>query len=569
MNDYSESLLVHFRRVEALKQKASQLVTYNLNERQQYDLELLCNRAFYPLTGFMSRENYESVLQSSRLADGSVWPIPICLDIPEDLAQRLEPGQDLALGDSEGFLLAILHVQDIWEADKHREAHSVFGSEDELKHPSVFNLFNKVHSWYVGGSIEGVHPPLHFDFTEFRIPPSETHRRFTQNGWRYVIGFHTEKLLHCAHKEMILQAARDSKAHIFLQPVAGLPAPGDLDHFTTVYCYRAFVEQFPKNMIMLGLLPFASRKAGPKEALLQALVKKNFGCTHFMVAPDQADPFMHESGDKLFYQPGEAKELVQAYGPEIGITMVPLTPMAYVQNQGKYLPRDQIESGSETRNISSSELRRCLEFDLEIPEWFSFPEVVAELRKTYPPRHRQGFTIFLTGLSGAGKSTLAKVLYVKFMELRDRPVTLLDGDIVRRNLSRELNFSREHREINVRRIGFVASEITKNRGIALCAPIAPYEESRRHNRDLISQYGGYIEIHMSTPFEVCEQRDRKGIYAKAKQGLMTGVTGVDDPYIPPVNPDLSIDTSSTTQAEAAQQVLLYLEEQGYIKNHGM
>ena len=569
MNDYSESLLVHFRRVEALKEKASRLTSYNLNERQQYDLELLCNRAFYPLTGFMGHNDYETVLETGRTTDGSVWPIPICLDIPEHLAKRLEPEQDLALCDSEGFLLAILHVQDIWQADKRKEAVRVYGTEDELKHPSVFGLFNRVHSWYLGGSIEGLHPPLHYDFIEFRLPPSETHRRFTQNGWRNVIGFHTEKLLHCAHKEMILQAARKSRAHIFLQPVAGLPAPGDLDHFTTVYCYQAFVEQFPKNMIMLGLLPFASRKAGPKEALLQALVKKNFGCTHFMVAPDQADPFMHESGDNLFYRPGEAQKRVEEFGPEIGITMVPLTPMAYVRDQARYLPRDQIEPGTETQNISSSELRRCLEFDLDIPEWFSFPEVVAEIKKTHPPRHRQGFTLFLTGLSGAGKSTLARVLYVKFMELRDRPVTLLDGDIVRSNLSSELNFSKEHREINVRRIGFVASEITKNRGIALCAPIAPYEEARRHNRELISQYGGYIEIHMNTPLEICEQRDRKGIYAKAKQGLMTGVTGVDDPYIPPLNPEMTIDTSSTTQAEAAQQVLLYLEEQGYIKNDGM
>ena len=566
MNDYSESLMVHFRRVEALKHKAFQLPSYQLNERQQYDLELLCNRAFYPLTGFMSQADYDSVLESGRLADGSVWPIPVCLDIPEKLAQTLTPGQDLALCDSEGFLLAVMHVTDIWQPDKRREAAAIYGTDNELKHPSVFSLYNRLAPTYVGGSLEGLHPPLHYDFIEFRLPPSETHRRFTQNGWRNVIGFHTEKLLHCAPKEMIFQAARQSKAHIFLQPVAGLPAPGDLDHFTTVYCYQAFVEQFPKNMIMLGLLPFASRKAGPKEALLQALVKKNYGCTHFMVAPDQADPFMHESGDKLFYPPGRAQELVDGFGEEIGISMVPLTPMAYVQKQGKYLPRDQIEAEAETRNISSSELRRCLEFDLDIPEWFSFPSVVAELRKTYPPRHKQGFTLFLTGLSGAGKSTLARVLYVKFMELRDRPVTLLDGDIVRRNLSSELSFSREDREVNVRRIGFVASEITKNRGIAICAPIAPYEESRRHNRDLISQYGGYIEIYMNTPFEVCEQRDRKGIYAKAKQGLMTGVTGVDDPYVPPVNPELTIDTSSTTQAEAAQQVLLYLEEQAYLKN---
>ena len=565
MNDFSESLMVHFRRVERLKEAALHLPAFNLNERQLYDLELLCNRAFYPLSGFMVQADYDNVLEKSRLADGSVWPIPVCLDIPEKLAHTLTPDTDLGLCDSEGFLLAILHIQDIWKPDKHLEARAVYGTDDETLHPSVFNLFNKTHDWYIGGIIEGLHHPLHFDFTDLRRPPSETHRWFTQNGWRNVIGFHTEKLLHCAHKEMIMQAARDAKANIFLQPVAGVPTPGDLDHFTSVYCYKAFVQQFPKTMIVLGLLPFASRKAGPREALLEAIIKKNYGCTHFMVAPDQADPFMHEAGDHLFYPPGKAQDLVARFGPEIGIEMVPQTPMAYVRSQKQYLPRNAIEPDMETRDISSAELRRCLEFDEKIPEWFSFPQVVAELKKTYPPRHKQGFTLFMTGLSGAGKSTLARVLYVMFMELRDRPVTLLDGDIVRSNLSRELNFSREHREINVRRIGFVASEITKNRGIAICAPIAPYEESRRFNRSLISQYGGYVEIHMNTPFDVCELRDRKGLYARAKQGKIKGVTGVDDPYIPPSSAELTIDTSSTTQAEAAQMVISWLEQQGYLK----
>jgi len=567
MNDFSESLMVHFRRVERLKQEALDLPGFNLNERQLYDLELLCNRAFYPLNGFMIREDYESVLTNGCLANGSVWPLPICLDITEALATSLEPGKDLGLCDSEGFLLAILHIKDIWKPDKRLEAQATYGTEDGHLHPSVFNLFNKTEPWYIGGIIEGLHHPLHFDFMDLRKPPSETHRSFTQNGWRNVIGFHTEKLLHCAHKEMVIQAARDAKANIFLQPVAGIPAPGDLDHFTTVYCYKAFVQQFPKTMIMLGLLPFASRKAGPKEAVLQAIIKKNFGCTHFMVAPDQADPFMHETGDHLFYPPGEAQELVKTHGPEIGIEMVPLNPMAYVPRQKRYFPRNEIEPDVETQEISSSELRRRLEFDEEIPEWFAFPQVVAELKKTYPPRHKQGFTLFMTGLSGAGKSTLARVLYVKFMEMRDRPVTLLDGDIVRSNLSKELNFSKEHREINVRRIGFVASEITKNRGIAICAPIAPYEESRRFNRDLISQYGGYVEIHMNTPLEVCELRDRKGLYAKAKQGKIKGVTGVDDPYNAPSDAELTIDTSNTTQAEGAQMVMEFLEKQGYIKNN--
>jgi len=562
---YSESLLVHFRRVEQLKKEAFGLPSLNLNDRQLCDLELLLNRAFYPLFGFMTEQEYEAVVASGRLPDGSIWPMPICLDIGPELADSLQPGSSLALCDGEGFLLAILHVQDIWQPDKRREAESVYGTSDEASHPGVYALYHQVRPHYVGGSIEGLHLPLHFDFSELRHPPSETHRLFTQKGWRNVIGFHTEKPLHCAHKEMILQAARSANASIFLQPVVGIPSPGDLEHFTMIKCYQAFVNHFPKNMISLGLLPFASRKAGPKEALLQAIIRKNYGCTHFMVAPDHADPFMHDGNNNHFYEPGAAQALVQAHGEELGISMVPLQPMVYVEEKAQYLPEGQVSPEMSIKRISSSELRRRLEFNLEVPEWYSFPEVVEELKKTYPPRHKQGFTVFLTGLSGAGKSTLARVLYVKFMEMRDRPVTLLDGDIVRRHLSSELSYSREHREINVRRIGFVASEITKNRGIAICAPIAPYEESRRYNRELISQYGGYIEIHMSTPFTVCENRDRKGIYDKARRGIMKGVTGVDDPYVPPANPDLTIDTSDMTPAEAAQQVLLYLEEQGYIR----
>ncbi len=562
---YAETLLVHFRRAEELKKEAINYLAIDLNERQLCDLELLCNRAYYPLEGFMTQEDYESVLKNMRLKDGTVWPIPICLDVPENVAEKIEIGQKIALRDSEGFLLAVLHVQDKWKPDKRKEAKAVFGTEDEEKHPSVFDLYHKVDPWYIGGRIEGLHLPIHFDFQELRLTPSDTHKIFVQRGWRNVIGFHTEKLLHCAHREMILRAAREVNASIFIQPAAGIPSLGDLDHFTMVYCYKAFVTKFPKNMVLLGLLPFTSRKAGPKEALLQAIIRKNYGCSHFLVAPDHADPFMHEENDKLFYPEKAAQELVKEYEKEIGIKMVPLIPMVYVENKKKYIPITEVKEGMEVKKISSKELRRRLEFDLEIPEWFSFPEVVSELKKTYPPRHKQGFTIFITGLSGAGKSTLAKLLYVKFMEMRDRPVTLLDGDIVRKYLSSELTYSKEHRNINVKRIGFVASEITKNGGIAICAPIAPYEESRRYNRELISRYGGYIEVYLSTPLEVCEQRDRKGLYAKARKGLIKGVTGIDDPYIPPSNPEITIDTTDISPTEAAHIVLLYLEEQGYIK----
>jgi sulfate adenylyltransferase len=562
-NDYSESLVVHFRRVESLRTEALDLAGIDLNARQLCDLELLLNRGFYPLTGYLDRRNYESVLASMRLTDGTVWPMPICLDLPEAKAKQLAEGQRVALNDQEGFLLAILTVTDVWRPDKKVEAESVYGTADRSSHPGVMHLYDRAGEYYVGGTLEGVTLPIHYDFKHLRLSPSETVRIFTMNGWRRVLGFHTNEYLHCAHREMVLEAAREASAAIFLQPVADLSHPGDLDYYTQIRCYQAFTEKFPPNMIQLGLTPFASRKAGPREALWQAITRKNFGCSHFMVAEDHADPLGGNGGQTFFYPLGEAQDLVAAYSSETGIAMVPQRDMGYHKGLQKYVLLEQVEEG-EVENISSKELRRRLIHGEHIPSWFSYPEVVEQLSRSFPPRSKQGFTIFMTGLSGSGKSTIAKVLLVKFMEMWDRPVTLLDGDIVRRNLSSELNFSREHRNLNVTRIGFVASEITKNGGIALCAPIAPYEESRQANRDLISRYGGYIEVHVATPLEVCEQRDRKGLYAKARSGRMKGVTGVTDPYNPPVNPELTIDTTNMTPMEAVQEIMLYLQKQGYI-----
>ncbi|OEU72913.1 MAG: adenylyltransferase [Desulfuromonadales bacterium C00003093] len=563
--DYSESLLVHFRRIESLKEAALEYPSVNLDKRRLCDLELLLNRAFYPLTGYLNQDDYESVLAKMRLSDGTVWPIPVCLDVNDNIAQSFEKGQPIALADEEGFMLAVLTITDIWKPDKRREARAVFGTDDPEQHPGVRNLYEKVSPWYIGGTLEGIHLPIHYDFKELRLTPAETHRQFAQNGWRNVIGFQTEKHLHCAHKEMTLRAAREAGASIFLQPVVGLTHPGDLDHYTQVRCYQEILKKYPKNMIMLGLIPLSMRKAGPREALWHAIIRKNYGCSHFMVADDYGDPFANNGSKERFYPLHTAQEMVQSFEEETGVKMVPLKKMVYVEDKAQYIPEDEVDPEMNVKRISSSDLRQRLENGLDIPEWFSYPEVVSELRLAYPPKSKQGLTIFITGLSGAGKSTLAKVLMVKFMEMRDRPVTLLDGDIVRRNLSSELTFSKEHRNLNITRIGFVASEITKNGGIAICAPIAPYEESRRHNRELISRYGGYIEVYLSTSLEVCEQRDRKGLYAKARTGKISGVTGIDAPYIPPSNPEISIDTTEMTPDEAVQEVLLYLEEKGYIR----
>jgi sulfate adenylyltransferase len=424
-------------------------------------------------------------------------------------------------------------------------------------------LYERVGGWYLGGRLEGVSLPIHYDFQHLRLSPSEAVRSFTMNGWRRILGFHTDEYLHCAHREMVLTAARDIGAAIFLQPVADLSHPGNLDYYTQIRCYQAFTDKFPANMIKLGLTPFAGRKAGPKEALWQAIIRKNFGCSHFMVAADHADPFAGSDREERFYPRGAAQMLVAEYAEKTGIDMVPQREMGYHQKLKKYVVLDRPDD-EDVATISSRELRRRLIRGEDIPTWFSYPEVVDQLQCSFPPRSKQGFTIFMTGLSGSGKSTIAKVLLVKFMEMCDRPVTLLDGDIVRKNLSSELTYSKEHRNLNVTRIGFVASEITKNGGIALCAPIAPYEESRQANRELISRYGGYIEVYVATPLEVCEQRDRKGLYARARSGKVKGVTGITDPYVPPSNPELTIDTSTSTPMEVVQEILLYLEQQGYI-----
>ncbi len=565
-NTYSDTLLVHFRRAEELRSEALSLTSLALSPRQLCDLELLLNRGFYPLSGYLSKEAYLSVVENMALPDGSVWPIPVCLDVSTDFAEKIESQQRIALTDQEGFLLAILTVKDIWQPDKEKEAFAVYGTADAAEHPGVAQLYERVKPYYLGGSVEGVSLPVHYDFRPLRLSPTETVRMFSMHGWRRILGFHTEEYLHCAHREMVLNAAREVQAAIFLQPVADLSNPGDLNYYSQIRCYQSFATKFPNNMIELGITPFASRKAGPKEALWQAIIRKNFGCSHFIVAEDQADPFRRSRERELFYPVGAAQQFVADFAPQTGIEMVRQRPMGYDQEQQKYVFLDSLGEDGAIKKITSAELSRKLEYGEPVPKWFSWPEIVKELRASFPPRNKQGFTLFMTGFSGSGKSTIARVLLIKFLEMNDRPVTLLDGDIVRRNLSSELSFSKEHRNLNVTRIGFVASEITKNGGIAICAPIAPYAESRKENRELISSYGGYIEVYVATPLDICEARDRKGLYAKARAGIISGVTGIDDPYIPPQNPDLIIDTTEITPMEAAQEILLYLEEQGYIRS---
>ncbi len=555
-------LIVNEERAATLKEISLNLPEITLNDRQLCDLELLATGVFSPLDGFMTRPDYESVLDRMRLQTNVLWPIPICLGISDTTARTLEVGQSVALRDHEGFLLAIMHVEDMWPVDRKKEASLVYGTTD-LKHQGVKYLLTAEGDYYIGGKLEVLSTPLHFDFKQLRMTPREIRRVYQKLKWKRVLGFQTRNPIQRLQFEMTIKAMRQAKANLLLLPVTGMTKPGDFDHYTRVRCYRAVTRHYPPDSFVLNLLPLSMRLAGPKEALLHTIIGKNYGCTHFVVGRDHASPGTGAAG-KSFYESHAAQELTEKYSEDIGVTIIPFEELVYLPFEDEYRSSDQIPEGEQYISFSSSDIRERIRSGRRIPEWATFKEVVAELKKAYPSPDRQGFTIFLTGLSGAGKSTIAKVLYARFLELGDRPVTLLDGDIVRRNLSSQLSFSKEDRDTNVRRIGFVAGEITKNRGIAICAPIAPYNGTRTEIRNAIESYGGFIEVHVSTPIKVCETRDRKGMYAKARAGLIKGFTGVDDPYEIPKSPEVRIDTSDLTPDEAAQEILLFLGQKGYI-----
>ena len=557
-------LYVSYESAQKLKVEAADLVSHDLTPRQICDLELLMNGGFNPLKGFMSEEDYNGVVEDMRLADGTLWPMPITLDVSEKFAETLEIGQDIALRDQEGVILGTMTVTDRWTPDKSREAEKVFGADD-IAHPAVNYLHHTAGKVYLGGPVTGIQQPVHYDFRGRRDTPNELRALFRKLGWRKVVAFQTRNPLHRAHQELTFRAAKEAQANLLIHPVVGMTKPGDVDHFTRVRCYEAVLDKYPQSTTSMSLLNLAMRMAGPREAVWHGLIRANHGCTHFIVGRDHAGPGKNSAGED-FYGPYDAQDLFRKYQDEIGVEMVDFKHMVYVQERAQYEPNDEIEDRDNVTilNISGTELRRRLAEGLEIPEWFSFPEVVAELRKTKPPRAKQGFTVFFTGFSGSGKSTIANALMVKLMEMGGRPVTLLDGDIVRKNLSSELGFSKEHRDLNIRRIGYVASEITKNGGIAICAPIAPYAATRRAVREDVEQYGAFCEIHVATSIEECERRDRKGLYKLAREGKIKEFTGISDPYDVPENPELSVETENVDVDNCAHQVLLKLESMGLI-----
>ena len=555
-------LLTGSRRASHLRSASRDWPSWDLTSRQLCDLELLGNGAFSPLDGFLHRRDYESVCASMRLSDGTLWPIPITLDVDDELRRSIGPGSSIALRDPEGVMLAALHVEEIWKPDRRAEAESVYGSTD-ARHSGVAHLLERVGPWCVAGRLDVVQLPVHYDFRSLRLTPAELRGEFSRLHWRRVVAFQTRNPMHRAHRELTMRAAREAQANLLIHPVVGTTKPGDVDHYTRVRCYQTLLDHYPEGSVRLALLPLSMRMAGPREAVWHAIIRKNYGCTHFIVGRDHAGPG-HDSAGNHFYDPYAAQELLRRHEEELGVSMVPFRTMVYVEDLEEYLPIDEVPVGAGTRTLSGTELRRRLEKGQELPGWFTFLEVASELRRTHPPREEQGFTVFFTGLSGAGKSTIARVLMVKLLEIGGRPVTLLDGDIVRKHLSSELDFSHEHRDINIRRIGFVASEITKNGGIALCAPIAPYDRVRKEVREMIAPGGGFVLVHVATPLDVCEGRDRKGLYARARAGVVRNFTGVSDPYEPPADAEVVVDTTTLTREEAAREVLRHLEAEGFL-----
>jgi len=518
----------------------------------------------------MDKVTYDSVVENCRLPDGLLWPMPITLDVPRQKAEALlhnNATKEIALRDEEGNLLAVMRVDELWQPDLTKEAKHVLGSTDVL-HPGVAYLLQESGDTYLAGPLQGAQVPIHYDYQDIRRTPRETRAEFQRLGWKKIIGFQTRNPMHRAHRELTVRAASVDEGdgepfHLFIHPVVGMTKPGDVDYHTRVKCYKSVLTTYPTGTAILSLNPLAMRMGGPREVLWHAIIRKNFGCTHFIVGRDHAGPGDDASG-KPFYGPYEAQEKALQYEKELGIFIRPFQMMVYVESKDTYFPIDQVPAGEKTANISGTKLRELLRTGGHIPEWFTYPAVANILFQSYPPRSKQGFTVFFTGLSGAGKSTIANAFTIALLEDGSRQVSLLDGDVVRTHLSSELGFSKEHRDLNVKRIGYVASEITKARGAAVCAPIAPYEASRRHVRRLIEQYGGFVEVYVSTPIEVCEARDKKGLYAKARSGQLKNFTGIDDPYEAPTTAEIVIDTSAVPVRDAVQQILTYLRDQGFL-----
>jgi sulfate adenylyltransferase len=454
-------------------------------------------------------------------------------------------------------------ISNKWKPDKWVEAKAVFDTLDET-HPGVCYLLNHVGDWYLGGSVELVQLPIYYDFIELRHTPATLKEYFFAHDYQNVIAFQTRNPMHRAHFELTQRAAEAINGHILIHPVVGVTKPDDVEYASRVRCYQKILPYYSNQQVTLSLLPLAMRMAGPKEALWHAIIRKNYGCTHFIVGRDHAGPGLNSKGEP-FYDPYAAQALVQMHQDEIHLQMVPFQELVYVKARGQYCSVDELQPEEKALSLSGTALRQLLSTNEFIPSWFSFPEIMSELRAAHPPKNERGFTLFFTGLSGAGKTTLAQALMVKLKSMGRRHVTIIDGDVVRPILATELGFSKADRDINIQRMGYVAAEVTKVGGIALCAAIAPYQEAREKNRFLISQYGAYIEVYVATSLVACEQRDTKGLYAAARRGELSAFTGVNDPYEPPLHSEMTIDTHVLSINESVNHIIQYLIKEGHLK----
>ena len=554
-------LLVAEEAGEELKAQASRLPSIQLSDRAVCDLELLATGAFSPLDRFMGRADYGRVVEGMRLADGTIFPIPVTLPVERQAPVRLD--SRLALRDSKNDLLAVLTVESIYEWGFESCARQVYGTVDP-HHPLVAEM----HRWgplNVSGRLEVLQLPKRYDFQELRLTPAQTRRRLEEFGRASVVAFQTRNPLHRAHEELTKRAIREQDATLLLHPVVGLTKSGDVDHFTRVRSYRALAENYyPPDQILLALLPLAMRLAGPREALWHALIRRNYGANFLIVGRDHASPGKDSRGEP-FYGPYDAQEMVERYQEELGVRMVPFRQMVYLPAEERYEEVDRLPEGSQTASISGTQVREeYLNQGRQLPGWFTRPQVAEILHETYPPRDKQGFCVWFTGLSGAGKSTTAEILTVLLLE-SGRQVTVLDGDVVRTHLSKGLGFSQLDRDTNIRRIGFVAAELVRHGGAVICAAVSPYRSTRNEVRAMLNSGVAFIEVFVDTPLEVCETRDTKGMYARARRGEIQGFTGVNDPYEPPVAPEIVLDTVECTPEQNARRIVELLHSRGFVR----
>jgi sulfate adenylyltransferase len=546
-------LIVSPERAEELKKLSAHMPSLQLSSRAACDLELLATGAFSPLDRFMGQDDYERVLAEMRLAGGHLFPIPVTLPVGRD--HGYAEGDQVALRSAKNELLAVMTIEEVYAWKRAEAARQVFGTED-VRHPLVAEM-SRWGDVNISGPLEVLQTPPHADFRDLRMTPAQTRARLAEMGHANVVAFQTRNPLHRVHEEIVRRAVESVNGNLLLHPVVGMTKPGDVDHFTRVRTYRVLAEKyFAGEGCLLALLPLAMRMAGPREALWHALIRRNYGANWLIVGRDHAGPGLDSNG-KPFYGPYDSQELVRAHSEELGVGVAPFHELVYLADEQRYEEASKVPDGARTLSISGTKVREdYLEAGNLLPDWFTRPEVAAILGDAYPPRHRQGFCIWFTGLSGSGKSTTADALTVMLQEL-GKQVTVLDGDVVRTHLSKGLGFSAEDRDINIRRIGFVASELVRHGGVVVCAAVSPYRATRNDVRNMVGD-GNFVEVFVDTPIDVCEQRDVKGLYAKARAGELRGFTGIDDPYEEPMSAEIVLDTVACSPDDNARLIIRHL-----------